>query len=144
MDAIEVVDKGQLLALIIPSQKVPPGISFVTNPSLPMQLAFMHHPVDKVIDPHVHNPVSRVITFTAEVLIIRNGQLSIDFFDVDKAPLHHLAYRAKAGDVVILYKGGHGFKVEGSEDLEMIEIKQGPFVGDRDKTRFKKPEPNVV
>lgn len=144
MKIIEVVDKNQLLALIIPSQEVPPGIFFVTTPELPMQLAFMHHPANKTIDPHIHNPVSRVITFTAEVLIIRNGRLLIEFYDVDKNPLTHLSYQAKGGDVVVLYKGGHGFKVEGSEDLDMIEIKQGPFVGERDKTRFSKPEPSSV
>ena len=32
------------------------------------------------------------------------------------------------------YKGGHGFEV--LEELEMIEVKQGPYAGDRDKTRF--------
>jgi hypothetical protein len=30
--------------------------------------------------------------------------------------------------------GGHGFEV--IEDIEMIEVKQGPYAGDDDKTRF--------
>ncbi len=30
--------------------------------------------------------------------------------------------------------GGHGFEV--LEDVEMFEVKQGPYVGDSDKTRF--------
>jgi len=30
--------------------------------------------------------------------------------------------------------GGHGFEV--LEDIEMIEVKQGPYAGDHDKTRF--------
>jgi hypothetical protein len=38
------------------------------------------------------------------------------------------------GDVILLIKGGHGFEVE--EDVEMFEIKQGPYAGDADKTRF--------
>ena len=33
-----------------------------------------------------------------------------------------------------MISGGHGFKV--LEDLEMFEIKQGPYAGDMDKTRF--------
>ena len=40
----------------------------------------------------------------------------------------------KAGDVILLIKGGHGFEV--LEELEMIEVKQGPYAGDHDKTRF--------
>lgn len=38
------------------------------------------------------------------------------------------------GDVILLADGGHGF--EALEDLEIIEIKQGPFAGNCDKTRF--------
>ena len=38
--------------------------------------------------------------------------------------------------MVLLITGAHGFKV--LEKLEMIEIKQGPFAGDKDKIRFKK------
>jgi hypothetical protein len=34
----------------------------------------------------------------------------------------------------LLASGGHGFKV--LEPLEMIEVKQGPYSGDHDKTRF--------
>jgi hypothetical protein len=40
------------------------------------------------------------------------------------------------GDLIMLIQGGHGFSVV--EDLEMIEIKQGPYLGDNDKVRFNK------
>ena len=39
------------------------------------------------------------------------------------------------GDVILLVSGGHGFQV--LEEIEMIEIKQGPYSGDLDKKRFK-------
>ena len=39
-----------------------------------------------------------------------------------------------AGDVVLLARGGHGFEM--LEDCEMIEVKQGPYAGEKDKTRF--------
>ncbi|MBT4368942.1 MAG: hypothetical protein HOD18_00155, partial [Candidatus Marinimicrobia bacterium] len=45
-----------------------------------------------------------------------------------------------AGDVILLIQGGHGFKV--LEDLEMFEVKQGPYAGDSDKTRFESSLPN--
>ncbi len=38
------------------------------------------------------------------------------------------------GDAVVLVRGGHGFQV--LEDLEMIEVKQGPYMGEKDKVRF--------
>ena len=37
------------------------------------------------------------------------------------------------GDVILLVSGGHGFEV--LEDIEMIEVKQGPYAGDQDKTK---------
>ncbi len=39
-----------------------------------------------------------------------------------------------SGDIILLSKGGHGFEV--LEDIEMIEVKQGPYSGDKDKTKF--------
>ena len=38
------------------------------------------------------------------------------------------------GDVILLAAGGHGFKM--IESSEMIEVKQGPYCGERDKVRF--------
>ena len=38
------------------------------------------------------------------------------------------------GDVILLISGGHGFEV--LEELNMVEVKQGPYAGETDKTRF--------
>jgi hypothetical protein len=40
----------------------------------------------------------------------------------------------ESGDVILLVQGGHGFEV--LEELEMFEVKQGPYTSDDDKTRF--------
>ena len=40
----------------------------------------------------------------------------------------------QGGDVILLAEGGHGFEM--LEDSEMVEVKQGPYAGDGDKTRF--------
>lgn len=37
-------------------------------------------------------------------------------------------------DAILLIQGGHGFEV--LEEVERIEVKQGPYVGEEDKTRF--------
>ena len=36
--------------------------------------------------------------------------------------------------MILLVRSGHGFEV--LEEVEMIEVKQGPDVGEQDKTRF--------
>ena len=42
----------------------------------------------------------------------------------------------ETGDTILLTSGGHGFKV--LEEVEMIEVKQGPYSGEMDKTRDRK------
>ena len=40
--------------------------------------------------------------------------------------------------MLLLASGGHGFTM--LEQTEMIEVKQGPYAGDRDKVRFSPAE----
>ena len=122
----------RLLAVIIKNEFCEPGISFFTPDEFSQQLAFMKHPSGKRIDAHVHNEVIRQVHFTQEVLIIRKGKLRVDFFS-DKR-IYVGSHILKTGDVILLSEGGHGFEV--MEDVEMIEVKQGPYTGDQDKTRF--------
>ncbi len=128
----EIKYNGQLLAIIIPHDYHKPGISFFTPGELSQQLAYMEHPAGHDIAPHVHNPVKREVHYTQEVLVIRKGKLRVDFYDDERNYIE--SHILTEGDVILLVSGGHGFKV--LEDLEMFEIKQGPYAGDKDKTRF--------
>lgn len=123
---------GRSLAVIISARFSKPGIHFFTPDDFSQQLGYMAHPAGKLIIPHVHNPVPREVQYTQEVLFIRKGRLRVDFYDADR---NYLESRIlQAGDVILLIEGGHGFEV--LEDIEMFEVKQGPHVGERDKTRF--------
>ncbi|HEV2136869.1 MAG TPA: hypothetical protein VGR47_21800 [Terracidiphilus sp.] len=129
---IEIRQGSTLLALIVPYSFREPGIHFFTPGELSQQLAYMRHPAGKIIEPHLHNPVRREVHYTQEVLFLKAGRLRVDFYDHDR---HYLESRVlAAGDVILLIEGGHGFEV--LEEVEMIEVKQGPYVGDQDKTRF--------
>lgn len=123
---------SQLLALILLRNFDQPGIHFFTPNELSQQLAYMRHPIGKVIQPHVHNPVLREVQFTQEVLFIKKGKLRVDFYTDQQDYLDSRIL--EPGDVILLVTGGHGFEV--LEELEMIEVKQGPYVGEQDKTRF--------
>ncbi len=48
----------------------------------------------------------------------------------------------KKGDVILLVNGGHGFEM--LEKTEIIEIKQGPYAHDKDKTRFESVKKNKI
>jgi mannose-6-phosphate isomerase-like protein (cupin superfamily) len=130
---IQVVeDGGVLLAIILRKGFNEPGIHFFTPDELSQQLGYMRHPVGKIIEPHVHNHVRREVKFTQEVLFIRSGRLRVDFYNTNCSYLE--SYVLNAGDVILLASGGHGFEV--LEEVEMVEVKQGPYAGDIDKTRF--------
>ena len=124
--------KKKLIAIIIRRYFKSSGIKFFTPSSSFQQLGYMKRPKDYVILPHVHNPVERVVSYTQEVLFIKEGKLKVDFYTNDQIYLH--SRELNKGDVILLMTGGHGFEV--LEDLKMFEVKQGPYAGDQDKTRF--------
>jgi len=132
---VETVSSGEkLLAIIMSRDFSKPGVNFMTPHSLSQQVAFIQHDAGKVIESHVHKPVAREVLYTQEVLIIRKGVLRVDFYDENHKYLENRVLTE--GDVILLVSGGHGFEV--LESIEMIEVKQGPFTGDDDKTRFAK------
>jgi mannose-6-phosphate isomerase-like protein (cupin superfamily) len=131
---------GKLLAIIIKADFSSPGIHFFTPDAFSQQLAYMKHNRGKIIEPHVHRPVSREVMFTQEVLFIKKGVLRVDFYDRHETYVE--SHILRAGDTILLASGGHGFEV--LEDLEMIEVKQGPYTGDEDKARFSGVQPDSL
>jgi mannose-6-phosphate isomerase-like protein (cupin superfamily) len=124
--------EDRLLAIIIPHDYRALGVNFITPHNLSQQLAFIQHPPGKLIEPHRHNSVLREVFYTQEVLLLKKGRLKVNFYNDDQ---NYLESRIlTAGDVILLADGGHGFEV--LEEIEMIEVKQGPYAGDQDKTRF--------
>ena len=130
IEQIKIDDK--IIAIIISDKFDKNGIHFFTPNDFSQQLAYMHHPEGKLIAPHIHNPVIREVHYTNEVLFIKKGKLRVDFYNDDKN--YQESRILTTGDVILLVKGGHGFEV--LDETEMIEVKQGPYMGESDKTRF--------
>ena len=128
----EIKKKNRLLAMIIRNNYTCNGVDFITPDDYSQQVAYMHHPAGKDIDAHVHNLVHRNVVLTQEVLFIKRGKLRVDFYDDYEDYLESTTL--EAGDVILLISGGHGFSV--LEDVEMVEVKQGPYSGEADKKRF--------
>jgi hypothetical protein len=130
---VEVIERdGETLAFIVYTSFAESGVSFFTPPELSQQLAYMRHPPGRVIEAHVHRPVPRTVNYTQETLFLKRGRLRVDFYDNQQT---YLESRILAGgDVIMLVSGGHGFEV--LEEIEMLEVKQGPYAEGRDKTRF--------
>lgn len=133
MNSMEkIIYDQEILAIIIRNSFSREGIVFFTPDDFSQQLAFMKHPSGKIIQPHLHNPVPREVRFTQEVLFLKRGRLRVDFYD--RKQNYFESRILGPGDVILLASAGHGFEV--LEEIEMIEVKQGPFAGDMDKIRF--------
>jgi mannose-6-phosphate isomerase-like protein (cupin superfamily) len=127
-----IINNEVLLGIILRSTFAKEGIEFFTTDDSSQQLGYMNRPEGYVIPPHRHNIVKRDVHLTQEVLFIRSGKVRVDFFDNDQNYVESTVLLA--GDVILLADGGHGFKM--LEQSEIIEVKQGPYCGERDKVRF--------
>jgi hypothetical protein len=138
MDTI--THEDQILAMVIPAEFSEPGVSFFTPNNYSQQLAYMRHPTGRMVRPHAHNEMRREVFRTLEVLFIRKGRLRVDFYKQDGTYI--VSYVLGAGDTILLVSGGHGFEM--LEEVEMIEVKQGPFAGPTDKTLFDPVAPHEI
>lgn len=126
-------NKNDLYAIIVRSKyRKKNGINFFTPDKLNLQCGFMKHKKNYVINPHLHQKRSNKVFYTSETLIILKGKVRIDFYDTKKKYL--LSKILGAFDIIILIKGGHGFKI--LTNCEMIEVKQGPYMFLKDKEKF--------
>jgi hypothetical protein len=128
------------LALIIRASYVREGITFLTPNDYSQQLGYMNRRAGYLIAAHIHNAVPRAVTFTREVLFVKSGKLRADFYGDDGQYVESRIL--SAGDVILLAAGGHGFEM--LEDSEMIEVKQGPYAGDHDKTLLQPVEKSRI
>lgn len=124
------------IALIVRARYDEEGIRFLTPGNFSQQVAYMKHPTGHRIGAHVHNLLIRQVFYTQEVLFIRKGKIKVKLFSTDKKFISDRIL--ESGDLILLCGGGHSFEV--LEEVSMIEVKQGPFAGDGDKTRFDIPE----
>jgi hypothetical protein len=128
----QIRDGDTAMALILRRDYKADGIQFLTPDSYSQQLGYMNRPQGYVIKPHLHNRVSREVHYTNEVLFIKSGRVRVDFYGTDQRYLESRVL--ESGDIILLIVGGHGFEM--LEPSEIVEVKQGPYVGEHDKVRF--------
>lgn len=140
-DGFEIVNlAGLTMAYIIRYRFSDHGVRFLTPNSYSQQVAYMKHPSGKIIEAHEHNPVPREVYYTQEVLFMKKGRLRVDFYDKSRSYLESRVLHT--GDAILLVGGAHGFYA--LDEIEMIEVKQGPYAGEADKTRFASADPCTI
>jgi hypothetical protein len=130
---IETITHGlEPIALIIRASYDQPGIQFFTPGNFSQQVAFMSHPAGHKITAHVHNLQFRQVLYTQEVLFLRRGKVRVNLYSSNRDPIGSRILCE--GDLILLCGGGHSLEM--IEESSMIEVKQGPYAGEADKTRF--------
>jgi hypothetical protein len=131
----KVLHKKKLFALIVRKKfRKKNGINFFTDDNATQQFGYMKHKKNHLIMPHKHNKRITKIMITTEVIILLKGILRVDFYN--EKIIYLFSKKVYAGDIIMLVNGGHGFKI--LKDVEMIEVKQGPYTLSNDKIKFSK------
>ena len=129
----KIIYKKKLYALIVKNKyKNKKGVTFFSSNDLPQQFGYIYQKKNHIILPHLHNKRSTKILYTSEVIILLKGTLRIDFYNLKKKYL--FSKIVKKGEIVFLLHGAHGFKV--LSEVQMIEVKQGPYSEKIDKIKF--------
>ena len=129
-----IVEKKIVAKVFKYTKKKLKGVHFFTPKNLNFQIGSMSHSKNHIIKPHFHINRSKIIKQMSELLIIFSGQLKVFFYKKNNLRSKSVIINKK--DMILLLSGGHGFKV--LKKLEMLEIKQGPFIGEKDKKRLEK------
>ena len=133
---IQINHKKKLYALIVKKKRkfTKKGVDFITKDRDLLQLGFINHKKNHYIKSHIHLKKPRIINYCTEVLLIEKGKVKIKFFDNKNFDIKNDKILNK-GDIIILFQGGHGFKI--LKKTQIIEIKQGPYVEGKDKKIIK-------
>ena len=137
----KIFHKKKFLALIVRGKyRKKKGVTFFTPNESTQQFGYMKHNSKHIIKPHLHKKRLTKIYYTSEVILLLKGLLRVDFYNQLKKYL--FSKILKPNDIIMLVSGGHGFKV--LKNVEMLEIKQGPYNLLKDKVKFDNVKDNFI
>ena len=110
------------------------GVNFPTLDEQEFQFGFGVADEDKILTPHIHKRVERVIQTTSEFLYVVNGLMTIEIYSEDATYIQTIYL--SDNQALLQHFGGH--KIALKKDTKYFEIKQGPYYGrDFDKYELK-------
>jgi quercetin dioxygenase-like cupin family protein len=123
---------NEIAGIVVRRETLAGQDGFFTTGNMALQAGVMSYDAGHIIQRHMHRPHHRQIVGTPEVIIVQEGTLTLDFYPSPEATPQPIVLAA--GDLVILYAGGHGFTA--NTDTRILEIKQGPYLDADDKEYF--------
>jgi len=128
----KIFDGEQLIAIVIPSDLEAHGVKFITPQNFPFQVGLLAHPANAVLKAHSHKKLKIETDIFQEILIIQEGQVEVDLYDMNNKLLTSVVLNS--GDSILFVDGGHGVRI--LDDARILEVKQGPYPGDENAKIF--------
>lgn len=125
--------KKTLLATIYRKDLKVNGVRFLSDPIDTLQVGKIAHNGKKIIKPHKHPNIKYNVKKTLEFFYVEKGSVEADIYD-DNWNLITTELLSR-GDIMIYHAGGHGFRFK--KGAKVIEVKQGPYPGDKKAKQFK-------
>lgn len=116
---------GKLVAIRV--RRFPDGTSPVSSPDGALQLLTMTRPKGHIVKAHRHVPKTRVTKMLQECLVVMRGKIRYDLFDAKGKCFKKVI--VKAGEAILILGIGHA--VQFLEDTVAFELKNGPFIDDK-------------
>ena len=134
MSSVTPVTKDSLTyALFVCGRPPVDGAKFLTENADEFQVGIMERPKGYDVKPHQHPARSNVISRTTEFLYIEEGKVEATVFDEDWKEIGRQIL--SAGDFLVFFRGGHTLTM--IEPTRLVEVKQGPFLGDAKGKTFR-------
>lgn len=121
-----------LLAIVVRHDFRGGQYNFLTPDDFPMQLGVNFYGPGQRIQPHLHVETSRDVNRTQELIFMKRGRVLLHLYTEQRELAFDVELRT--GDCVLLAHGGHGLDI--LEETQLIEAKQGPYLGVGEKVKF--------
>jgi|FLOH01.1.fsa_nt_gi hypothetical protein len=123
---------GSHLAILIPGSYSPTKIEFITKPDNLFQIGLMKRSSESPAPAHHHNKIARTILGTQEFLLVKQGAMFVKLLEPSGNIIEE--FNLSSGDAILLISGGH--EITFSDDCIILEIKQGPYTQEEDKSQI--------
>ncbi len=128
-----VTKSGTTYALFVCGRPAVETAKFFTQNSDEFQVGVFERQKGYEVKAHQHPERKETITRTSEFLYIEKGRASVTVFDEQWTKLHQ--QEVAAGDFLVFFRGGHELIM--LEETRLVEVKQGPFLGDTGAKMFR-------
>lgn len=110
------------------------GIRFLTPENYPLQIGLLEHKNGRQVPPHIHRDLDYCVKTSQEFIYIEKGEnIVVKIFNSAWAEVDKIIM--SAGDFILFVSGGHSLDIPSG--CRLLEVKQGPYPGDKLAKIFK-------